>query len=275
MVSATRSDAAASTLGDAVSVLDRERIDERAASSTLALLQDLPGIATARTGAVGAQGSVFVRGGESRFARVLVDGVPVNQPGGAYDFGSARAARVRAHRGRARRGQQPLRHRRAGRRRALRQPPRRRRRLSLRLEGEGGEQRVVARPGGDLGPRGRARLERRACSGCTTDNDAPNTAFEQTAGAAQPGSAPWARAGTLRCWSRAPRRASRARPARPRSAGRTSTRPSSATTGRGGASFRWAGDADQPRAAGGPRADAPALAEPAGLRARSRRRSAA
>ena len=32
---------------------------------------------------------MFVRGGESRFARVLIDGVAVNQPGGAYDFGSA------------------------------------------------------------------------------------------------------------------------------------------------------------------------------------------
>src|SRR3990172_3935516 len=33
--------------------------------------------------------SAFVRGGESRFACVLIDGVPVNQPGGAYDFGTA------------------------------------------------------------------------------------------------------------------------------------------------------------------------------------------
>jgi outer membrane cobalamin receptor len=32
---------------------------------------------------------VFIRGGESRYARVMVDGVPVNQPGGAYDFGTA------------------------------------------------------------------------------------------------------------------------------------------------------------------------------------------
>ena len=33
--------------------------------------------------------SAFIRGGESRYARVLVDGVPVNQPGGAFDFGTA------------------------------------------------------------------------------------------------------------------------------------------------------------------------------------------
>ena len=55
----------------------RPRADRRAAAaaSLLPLLQDLPGVATARTGQAGQQGSVFVRGGESRFARVLVDGV--------------------------------------------------------------------------------------------------------------------------------------------------------------------------------------------------------
>ena len=66
-----------------------QRIDDRAAPSLLPLLQDVPGVATARTGQTGLQGSVFIRGGESRYACVLVDGVPVNQPGGAFDFGTA------------------------------------------------------------------------------------------------------------------------------------------------------------------------------------------
>ncbi len=88
-MSATRGEATLSSLGVSVDVLDRERIDDRAAPSLLPLLQDVPGVATARTGQTGQQGSIFVRGGESRFARVLVDGVAVNQPGGAYDFGSA------------------------------------------------------------------------------------------------------------------------------------------------------------------------------------------
>ncbi len=89
VVSATRSEATSSTLGAAVDVLDRERIEERAAPSLLALVQELPGVATARAGGTGLQGSVFIRGGESRYARVLVDGVAVNQPGGAFDFGTA------------------------------------------------------------------------------------------------------------------------------------------------------------------------------------------
>ena len=49
----------------------------------------MPGVATSRAGGTGLQASAFIRGGESRYARVLVDGVAVNQPGGAYDFGTA------------------------------------------------------------------------------------------------------------------------------------------------------------------------------------------
>ena len=89
LVAATRSEAAASTLGMSVTVLDREAIASREPSSFLQLVQDGPGVSTARTGGLGAQGSMFVRGGESRYARILVDGVPVNQPGGAFDLGSA------------------------------------------------------------------------------------------------------------------------------------------------------------------------------------------
>jgi vitamin B12 transporter len=89
VVAATRGDAVLSTLGVSSSVLDRERIAEREPSTLLELLRDVPGVAAARTGGLGAQSGAFVRGGESNFARILVDGVPVNQPGGLFDFGSA------------------------------------------------------------------------------------------------------------------------------------------------------------------------------------------
>ena len=89
VVSATRGEATLSSIGIAADVLDREEIDDRAAPSLLPLLQEVPGVSTARAGQTGQQGSVFIRGGESRYARVLVDGVPVNQPGGAFDFGTA------------------------------------------------------------------------------------------------------------------------------------------------------------------------------------------
>jgi outer membrane cobalamin receptor len=89
VVSATRGDAPLSTVGVSASVLGAEQIGARDAAGTVRLLEGLPGLNVAQAGGVGSQASVFVRGGESRFSRVLVDGVPVNQPGGLYDFGSA------------------------------------------------------------------------------------------------------------------------------------------------------------------------------------------
>ena len=47
-----------------------------------------PGIAIGRTGAEGGSASVFLNGGNSNFTKVLVDGAPINPPGGAVDFSS-------------------------------------------------------------------------------------------------------------------------------------------------------------------------------------------
>ncbi len=51
-------------------------------------LRQLPGVALARGGSFGAITSLFLRGGESDYVQVLVDGVRVNEPGGAFDFAS-------------------------------------------------------------------------------------------------------------------------------------------------------------------------------------------
>ena len=47
----------------------------------------LPGAIVNTSGRRGSQASLFVRGGDSDYNKVLVDGVPVNDPGGFYDFG--------------------------------------------------------------------------------------------------------------------------------------------------------------------------------------------
>ena len=187
VVAATRGDAALSTLGVSVSVLDREQIAEREPSSVLQLLQGLPGIAVARTGGPGSQASAFVRGGESRFTRILVDGVPVNQPGGGFDFGSAlplELDRLEVVRGSASSlyGTDAL----AGvihlvTRRAGPEPG-----IGLRAEAEGGSFAWRRFQGGTAGRAGAwdwnagvVRLD--------TDNEAPNSAFTETAGAASLG----------------------------------------------------------------------------------------
>ena len=47
----------------------------------------LPGAIVANAGQRGGLTSLFVRGGESRYNKVIVDGVTINDPGGTFDFG--------------------------------------------------------------------------------------------------------------------------------------------------------------------------------------------
>ena len=51
-------------------------------------LEQVPGAMLNRVGSFGGATSLFLRGGESKYVKVLIDGVSVNDPGGAYDFGS-------------------------------------------------------------------------------------------------------------------------------------------------------------------------------------------
>lgn len=187
VVTATRGEAAASTVGMSVTVLDRDAIASREASSFLRLVQDVPGVAAARTGGLGAQGSMFVRGGESRYARILVDGVPINEPGGAFDFGSAlpfEYERVEIVRGAASSlyGTDAL----AGvvqivtRRAGVGAPP------DVRLEGQGGSFGTWQASLAGAGRAGRFDWNAGAFR-LETDNQAPNSAFEETAAVASLG----------------------------------------------------------------------------------------
>lgn len=50
-------------------------------------LSYMPGAIVSDAGQRGGLSSLFVRGGESNYNKVIVDGVPVNEPGGIFDFG--------------------------------------------------------------------------------------------------------------------------------------------------------------------------------------------
>lgn len=57
-------------------------------------LEEVPGMHVARNGSFGAAASLFIRGGESDYTRVLVDGVPLNRPGGSFDAAHLTASNV-------------------------------------------------------------------------------------------------------------------------------------------------------------------------------------
>jgi vitamin B12 transporter len=66
--------------------ITRNEIDARQAVSLPDVLVFAPGISVGRTGAEGGSASIFLNGGNSNFTKVLVDGTPINPPGGAVDF---------------------------------------------------------------------------------------------------------------------------------------------------------------------------------------------
>jgi vitamin B12 transporter len=86
VVTATRSPIATTQSPSSVSVLNGDELRRAGITTVLDALRQVPGIAVVQTGSYGGATSLFIRGGESKFAKVLVDGVPVNDAGGAFDF---------------------------------------------------------------------------------------------------------------------------------------------------------------------------------------------
>jgi len=72
--------------GSSVSIVPRDEIDNRDEALSVELLRYLPGITIGQSGSPGGVASMFMRGGDSDFTLVQIDGVPVNSFGGAFDF---------------------------------------------------------------------------------------------------------------------------------------------------------------------------------------------
>ena len=86
VVSATRTDMPAGEVGNSVSVFDTADLERRQFPLVADVLLAAPGVAVERTGAYGGVTSVYVRGGESNYNKVLLDGIPLNEPGGTFNF---------------------------------------------------------------------------------------------------------------------------------------------------------------------------------------------
>ncbi|MFY9555942.1 MAG: TonB-dependent receptor [Blastocatellia bacterium] len=86
VITATRTEAPANELGGSVSVISSEDVTRGNKSIVSEALRSVPGIAVVQTGGRGGLTSIFTRGGESDYNKVLIDGVPVNRAGGGFDF---------------------------------------------------------------------------------------------------------------------------------------------------------------------------------------------
>lgn len=72
-------------------IIQRTAIEIRQPASLLELIDATPGVRAVTTGGPGGSSAVSLRGGESNFTAILLDGVRLNDPtnveGGAFDFG--------------------------------------------------------------------------------------------------------------------------------------------------------------------------------------------
>jgi outer membrane cobalamin receptor len=88
VVSATRTPVPAEETGASVSTLESGDLEVMQPEAESDALRFLPGAIVNSAGQTGGLASLFVRGGESDYNKVIVDGVPVNEPGGIFDFGT-------------------------------------------------------------------------------------------------------------------------------------------------------------------------------------------
>ena len=89
VVTATRSESDPSRVAESVSIITGEQARESQKLALSDLLTTVPGVTVSRTGGLGKQTSLFIRGAESEQTLVLIDGVKLNDPsspGGGYDF---------------------------------------------------------------------------------------------------------------------------------------------------------------------------------------------
>ena len=81
-------------IGAPVSVITRDLIDQLAKPDVLEALRTVPGLSIVQTGARGGTTAVFVRGGESDWNKVFVDGAAANDIGGSFSFDALSTAAI-------------------------------------------------------------------------------------------------------------------------------------------------------------------------------------
>lgn len=91
VISPTQTPIPAELFGGTVRVITSEEIQRSNAISVSELLRRTPGVNVVQTGPVGGLTSVFLRGANSQHTKVMLDGIPLNDPSNAsrlFDFGN-------------------------------------------------------------------------------------------------------------------------------------------------------------------------------------------
>jgi outer membrane cobalamin receptor len=86
LVSAARAETPVEEAGRAANILSQSTFEERQFPQVADVLRELPGIHVIRTGRQGGLTQVFTRGAQRTGTLVMLDGMPVNDPGGDLNF---------------------------------------------------------------------------------------------------------------------------------------------------------------------------------------------
>ena len=87
MVTATRTETPVSQLPDAVSIISREQIDQQKATTIFEALRGVPGLNIRKSGSIGRQSEMTIRGSSTSQVLVMIDGVQVNSATtGTFNF---------------------------------------------------------------------------------------------------------------------------------------------------------------------------------------------
>jgi vitamin B12 transporter len=86
VVTATGSETPISQVGASITFIDSGQIEVQNKLDMLEDLPQVPGAQVVQTSQRGGATSLFIRGGESDFNKVLIDGIPINAIGGGFDY---------------------------------------------------------------------------------------------------------------------------------------------------------------------------------------------
>ncbi len=94
VVTATRTGAPLAQVGSSVTVITADDLARQGAANVAEALRRVAGLSLVQSGGPGQITSLFTRGGESDYTKVLIDGIPVNEPGGSFNFAGLSTAGI-------------------------------------------------------------------------------------------------------------------------------------------------------------------------------------
>jgi vitamin B12 transporter len=94
VVTATQTETPLAQLGSSVSVISGDELALKGTFSVADALRETAGISMVQSGGIGQISSLFMRGGNSNYTKILIDGIPVNEPGGSYNLANLSTASI-------------------------------------------------------------------------------------------------------------------------------------------------------------------------------------